>query len=161
MSVHPDQFILLSSINPEVNAQSRYDLELVAYISKIIPINLVNIHVGSKAQGEDIHRKIFKKEVKLLNKETQRIISLENDEKSYDFLTTLSIAQENGLMIVPDFHHERCYQRRKSDYQLVTNTDYTIYSKIEDIIACYSDRKALPTFHISSPSCGWNQKFRE
>lgn len=66
-------------------------------------------------------------------------------------------------MIVPDFHHERCYQRRNLLYQNINHEDMdnVIYNKIPEVLQCYEGKLALPTFHISSPSCGWNEKFKD
>lgn len=94
LSMHPDQFILLSSLNHNVNIQSKYDLELTAYIAKKLPIKLVNIHVGSKAQGEKVHREILNKSVSNLNNDIKELLSFENDEKNYDFLTTLVLQKK-------------------------------------------------------------------
>ena len=65
-------------------------------------------------------------------------------------------------MIVADFHHERCYQRRKLEYKNINHDsiDNIIYKHIPDIIKCYEDKLSLPTFHISSPRCGWSEKFK-
>lgn len=162
LSMHPDQFILLSSLNPNVNLDSKYDLELTAHISKKLPIKLVNIHVGSKAQGEKVHREILNKNVHSLNSEIKKLLSFENDEKNYDFLTTLSIAQENSVMLVPDFHHERCYQRRACEYTKTNEEiDNVIYDNLEEVFKTYKGKKSLPTFHISSPLSGWCGKFKD
>lgn len=171
LSAHPDQFILLSSINPNINANSRYDLEIYEYMSQYIPWDLINIHVGSKAQGYEVHKDIMHREVALLNQNTRNLISLENDEKSYSFLETLTIAQENGLMMVPDFHHERCFQKRKLDNGMNLSLeehiawnkeiDQVIYDNLERVMATYEGKKANPTFHISSPINGWNGVFKE
>lgn len=162
LSMHPDQFILLSSINENVNLQSRYDLELNAYIAKKIPIKLINIHIGSKVNGLEFHKDILSKNISQLSIDVKNLLSFENDEKSYDFQTTLDIAQENGIMMVADFHHERCYQRRKSNYLLKNEEiDMLIYENFEKIISTYKNKNALPTFHISSPINGWTGNFKE
>lgn len=170
LSSHPDQFILLSSINPNINNNSRVDLELYAYMRKYIPWNLINIHVGSAAQGNEHHKKIFKDEFNKLSREAKNIISIENDEKSYGFLETLEVAMENGCMMVPDFHHERCHAKRIKDNGLGMSLkehlawnkeiDHTIYENMDKVVSCYEHTDATPTFHISSPIEGWNGNFK-
>jgi UV DNA damage endonuclease len=171
LSSHPDQFILLSSANPNVNANSRVDLEIYAYMRKYIPWNLVNIHVGSAALGHEHHRKIFKEEFNKLSKEAKNILSIENDEKSYGFLETLEVAMENGCMVVPDFHHQRCFVKRTQEdgkglsqedhFKWNEEIDKTIYENIDKIVSCYKHTTATPTFHISSPIEGWTGIFKE
>ena len=170
LSSHPDQFILLSSANPNINANSRIDLELYAYMRKYIPWNLVNIHVGSAALGHEQHKKIFKEEFSRLSQEAKNILSIENDEKSYGFLETLEVAMENGCMVVPDFHHQRCFMKRIQDdgkglsqedhFKWNEEIDATIYENMDKIVSCYKHTTATPTFHISSPIEGWGKNFK-
>lgn len=171
LSSHPDQFILLSSLNENTNNNSRIELELYAYMRKYIPWNLINIHVGSAAQGNEHHKKLFKAEFNKLSKETKSILSIENDEKSYGFSETLNLALESGCMMVPDFHHERCYVKRIKNNGLGLSLeehlnwnkeiDNTIYEKIKDVVSCYKNTSSTPTFHISSPIEGWNGNFKK
>lgn len=171
LSSHPDQFILLSSVNPGVNEISRYELEIYSYMQQYIPWNLVNIHIGSKQQGFEEHAKIVKKELSLLNDKTRNLISFENDEKNYSFEETLKIAQDNGIMMVPDFHHERCFQKRKDNSGLGLShkehidwnhlIDENIYQNLNGVISTYDNKEASPLFHISSPINGWNGKFKD
>lgn len=171
LSSHPDQFILLSSVNPGVNEGSRYELEIYAHMQQYIPWNLVNIHIGSKQQGFEEHAKIIKREVALLSDKAKNLLSFENDEKNYSFQETLIIAQENQVMVVPDFHHERCLQKRKENNGLGLSheehiawnyrIDDNIYHSLEAIISTYNHSIATPLFHISSPINGWNGNFKE
>lgn len=48
LSCHPDQFILLNSLNQDVNERSIKELNKWGEISKIIPLKLLNIHVGGR-----------------------------------------------------------------------------------------------------------------
>lgn len=171
LSSHPDQFILLSSVNPNVNENSRYDLEVYAHMQQYIPWNLVNIHIGSKQQGFKEHSKIVKKEIKSLSKKARNLLSFENDEKNYSFEETLKIAQENDVMMVADFHHERCLQKRKENNGLGLShkehidwnhrIDSKIYENIGKILKTYEKKSATPLFHISSPIEGWNGNFKD
>ena len=165
LTMHPDQFILLSSINANVNEKSRYELDITSYITNYIPIDLINIHVGSANQRKEIHRKIFQKEFALLDKKTKTLLSLENDEKSYSFNDVLEISLENNCMIVPDFHHERCYQKRNKEnpysnhYIWNQHIDENIFNNFEMVLSTY--QKTIPTFHLSSPIQGWTDNFKE
>ena len=81
LSLHPDQFILLSSLNQNVNKNSIYFLNRWAQIN--LPINLINIHIGSKAAGFDKHKEIFIDQFDKLSAAAQNKLSIENDEKNY------------------------------------------------------------------------------
>jgi UV DNA damage endonuclease len=159
LSCHPDQFILLSSLNENVIQNSSFELNMWGYISHFIPIDLVNIHVGTKQKGIEYHTDIFMNAFQKLDKHTQSLISLENDEKSYCFLETLTLAKKAGCMMVPDFHHERCFQKRVNGELTNQECDKVIYDNIEEVFSTYHT-KALPTFHISSPKNGWVDSFK-
>lgn len=171
LSCHPDQFILLSSVNPQVNENSRYDLEIYAHMQQYIPWNLVNIHIGSRKEGIEEHKKIVRKEFSLLSKKAKSLISFENDEKSYSFEETLEIVQDNDAMMVADFHHERCFQKRKFEngtglskkehIDWNERIDDKIYENIDNIIETYQGRYSTPLFHISSPFNSWNGIFKD
>ncbi len=161
LSAHPDQFILLSSVNPHINEASCRELETYAAQRPYISWNLVNIHVGSKAKGLEEHSKILEQSVKQLSHQAKTLLSIENDEKSYSFLETLHLALANGLMMVPDFHHERCMQRRMDEKTTNASSDAVIYKHLEEVVDTYSGREATPLFHISSPSNGWSGIFKE
>lgn len=158
-SCHPDQFILLSSLNENVVQNSIFELNMWGYISSFIPIDLVNIHVGTKQKGFNYHRDILLSAFLKLDKKTQSLISLENDEKSYNFSETLQMALLANCMVVPDFHHERCFQRRINYNMSLKECDDIIYDNIDKIFSTYD--KALPTFHISSPKNGWGVNFKD
>lgn len=159
ISCHPDQFVLLSSLNENVVHNSIFELNMWGYISKFIPIDLVNIHVGTRQKGYEHHRDIFLNGFQKLDSYTQSLISLENDEKSYNFTETLQLAKEANCMIVPDFHHERCFQRRYNPSISLQECDSIIYESMKDIVQTYDT--ALPTFHISSPKNGWTDNFKD
>lgn len=160
LSCHAELFVLLSSMNQNVNENAIRDLNMWAYIAKeYIPLDLVNIHVGAKTNGFEIHRDIFLENFAKLNPHTKSLVSLENDEKSYSFLETLSIAQQAGCMMVPDFHHHRCMGNRCDESVDRLILDTVIYEHIPQVIALYRS-DVLPTFHISSPFGGWSGNFR-
>ena len=160
LSCHPDQFILLSSMNDNVNNNSIRELNMWAYIAKeYIPVDLVNIHVGAKTNGIAIHREIFYRNFDKLDDNTKKLISLENDEKSYSFLETLEIAEKVDCMMVPDFHHHRCMNTRYNKEANRSIIDDEIYNNVWRVLRLYKN-KVLPTFHVSSPFNGWDDSFK-
>lgn len=160
LSCHPDQFVLLSSMNQNVNDNAIRDLNMWSYIVReYIPLDLVNIHVGAKTNGLEIHRDIFLKNFDRLEEHTKTLVSLENDEKSYSFLETLEIAQTVNCMMVPDFHHHRCMGIRYDQSVDRLNLDTLIYEHIPQVLALYRS-EVLPTFHLSSPYEGWAGGFK-
>ena len=158
LSSHPDQFVVLSSLNPETVESSLRELEFWAEATPWLPLKLINVHVGSKAQPEE-NLRVLETSIGRLSDAARCRLSLENDEKSYSFAETLAIAEAFGVMAVPDFHHERCHQRRHHPELSPYASDAALYEALPRVLATYTGREALPTFHISSPLGGWSGRF--
>lgn len=157
LSTHPGQFTMLTSLNDSVNENSIAELEMWATIAKHLPINLVNIHGGALRDGFDVHRRIFDKNVNRLSPEARHLLSLENDEKSYSASKISSLCVEHGLMMVLDYHHERCYQRRVNGFnRTFTDTALAAMDMLGTALSTYKGRVASPLAHLSSPLGGWN-----
>ena len=154
LSCHPDQFILLNSLNNDVNIRSAKELNKWGNISKYIPLKLLNIHIGGRQDSLSTHTNIIRNSLDLLTDDTKNILSFENDEKSYNIREVLSICERFKIMCVPDFHHQRCNNIKH-------NIDIDIVNYIDEILATYDNKQALPTFHISSPKFGWNSSFKD
>lgn len=159
ISNHPDQFILLNSLTHDVNMRSVKELNKWGNISKYFPLKLLNIHVGGYKGTFDEHHNIFQNSFDLLCDETKAILSLENDEKNYCFTDVLKFAQSVGCMIVPDFHHERCFQLRNNGNKDIAES--IIMDNIDNVLHTYVGKIANPTFHISSPKFGWTDRFKD
>lgn len=156
LSTHPGQFTLLTSVNQHVNDNSLKELELWAKIAEHLPINVVNIHGGSKRDGFDHHRRIFESNVNRLSPAARRLLSLENDEKSYSATEIATLCQSHGLMMVLDYHHERCFQRKAAGLDHITvDAALTEANVLCQAIMTYNGRAASPLAHLSSPRGGW------
>lgn len=157
LSCHPDQFILLNSLNQDVNERAIVTLNTWAKMCEVLPINLINIHIGGYQSSLDHHMSIISDNLPKLHNTVRQRLSFENDEKNYNAEDVLYICQQLDVMMVPDFHHERCWQKRATDVP----TSIFIEQHMEDIFATYKNRQTIPTFHISSPKDGWNKSFKE
>jgi hypothetical protein len=77
-----------------------------------------------------------------LSKKVRRLVTLENDDKTYTPTDLLPFCQEQGIPFVYDIHHHRCTPDGMSEEE-ATRQALTTW-----------DRE--PLFHISSPREGWN-----
>lgn len=159
LSVHPDQFILLSSQKDYVNANGVYELGLWGSVAERMGISLINIHGGPKSGGKDFHFNTFAKNFDKLPEATQVRLSIENDEKCYGPHDVLELAQRVGAKALLDFHHNRVHYlmhrvKSASDW---SHADEEAESLLGDFASTYGEQ--IPHFHLSSPRGGWVRKF--
>jgi len=96
------------------------------------------IHVGSSACGKKRSISRFINNFNKLDKETQKMIIIENDDKIYNIKDVLELCEKIDAPMVLDYHHHIC------------NNDNL---KIEDYIEKIFDtwKKDTPKIHFSSP----------
>jgi UV DNA damage endonuclease len=103
--VHPDQFVVLSSDNPEVVATS---IKILAYHAMIMdklgqprsPWAMIEIHGGKSDRSEQLVEVI-----RNLPEGIRSRLALENDEYAYSAQEILAICRQTGVPMVFDAHH--------------------------------------------------------
>ncbi|WP_406693883.1 UV DNA damage repair endonuclease UvsE [Singulisphaera sp. Ch08] len=139
---HPDQFVVLNSPRPDVVDASVRELEYQAEVAEWVAADVVNVHGGGaygdkpKALGD------FARNLQRLSPRARRVLTVENDDKSYSPLDLLPLCRNEGLPLVYDVHHHRCLP-----------DGLTVDEATEQAVATW-DRE--PLFHVSSPIEGWN-----
>lgn len=160
LSLHPDQFCLLSSLRDDVNVKSLEYLELHSKIAEWMNIQAINIHGGSKSNGFDTHYRIFRDALNQASQQVRRLLTLENDEKSYSVEELLNWCEKEKLSFTYDAHHERCFQKKKNNLTL-DEIDSAVIPMYDRIIATWQDKPFIMS-HLSSPRGSWNsESFRE
>lgn len=105
LTTHPDQFVVISSNNPNVIEKSVMLLKHHAWIFDTMdvsctPYNAINIHGGTKGNS-----KILIDTIKNLPLNIKNRLTLENDERSYNVQDLHHVYQETGIPICWDSHH--------------------------------------------------------
>ena len=103
--VHPDQFVVLSSDNPEVVATSIKILQMHALILDKLglprsPWATMEIHGGKSDRAEPLMKVISN-----LPESIRSRLALENDEYAYSAQEILEICRQAGVPMVFDAHH--------------------------------------------------------
>ena len=138
---HPDQFIVLSSINPDVVKRSTADLEYQAQVSQWVNADVINIHAGGVYNDKQSALKRLRKVIDSLPDTVRKRLTLENDDKSYSPQDLLPVCRDMDIPLVYDVHHHRCLKDTLS---------------ISDATCLSADTwNREPLFHISSPINGW------
>ena len=147
LSLHPDQFTVLSSPHEAVVNKSVAELEYHAVIAKAVGAEVINIHGGGAYGDKEGSLKRFARSFSMLSSATQQRLTLENDDTTYTVKDLYPLCKELGVPLVYDVHHHRC------------NPDgLSITRATELAVETWTHRKQEPCFHLSSPRDGWESK---
>ncbi len=142
---HPDQFIVLSSPNPDVVSRSIADLEYHAEAAQWVNADVINIHAGGVYGDKIAALDRFKKIADTLSDQVRSRLTLENDDKSYSPEDLLSVCLDMEIPLTYDVHHHRCLK-----------DGLTVEKATELSFKTWKNRE--PLVHISSPKNGWQSK---
>lgn len=138
VDMHPDQFLVLNSINSSVVDSTitslNYYYELMQKLD--LKTNII-LHIGSSQEGKIKAMKRFESNFNKLPKKVKSLIAIENDDKVFNIRNTLTLAKKLNIPMVLDYHH----------FLVNKNNE-----KIEDFITnIFSTWKTTPKIHFSSP----------
>ena len=136
--IHIDPFYVLNSVSDNVVKSTINICKIYHNMFKLMNIksNLV-LHVGGKTISKSDGIKRFINNFKLLDKEIQKIIMIENDDKIYNIIDCINISKFINCKICLDYHHFKCNNNKEN---LSNYLDF-IFNTFEDI----------PKIHFSSP----------
>ena len=143
LSFHPDQFVVLNSIRPEVVDISIRELEWQAEIAEIIGADVICLHGGSTQGGVEEAATRLVGGIERLSTRARLRLALENDDRCFSAIDLLPVCLATGAPLVFDAHHHR-----------VITGDLSIEEATDWALATWGDRE--PYFHVSSPRDGWS-----
>lgn len=105
LTTHPDQFVVISSNNPDVINKSVKMLEYHAWVFDCMNLPMtpyygINIHGGTKGNST-----ILVESINNLKDNVKSRLTLENDESSYNVAELIMVSGQTGVPIVFDSHH--------------------------------------------------------
>jgi UV DNA damage endonuclease len=144
LSLHPDQFVSISSLRDDVVCKSVAELEYQGLLAEMIGADVINIHAGGRQGGKDAALQRLTDNFALLSERVRSRFTLENDDLSYTVEDLVPLCDRIGIPIVYDVHHHRC------------NPDgLSIKEATRRAIATWQRCNREPLFHLSSPRGGW------
>lgn len=144
LSLHPDQFVVLSSPHPAVVANSIKELESQARLAAAVGADVINIHVGGAYGDKPSALQRFGNVFCNLPDSVRNLLTLENDDVSYTPNDLLPLCQQLSIPLVYDVHHHRC------------NPDgLSIEQATELAEATWRTVRREQYCHISTPKSGW------
>jgi UV DNA damage endonuclease len=108
LTFHPDQFILLSSPDPEITLKSIADLEYQAEVAAWVNADVINIHGGGAYGDKPAALARLTTAIRALPQAVRSRLTLENDDRIYTPADLLPLCRETGIPFVYDVHHHRC-----------------------------------------------------
>lgn len=145
LSFHPDQFNILASPREEVFVNTVRELSYQCMVAELIGADNVNIHMGGVYGDKQATLKRFTDNYKDVPELIKRHLTLENDDISYSVEDLYPVCMENGLPLIYDVHHHRCFTDK-----------FTVTEATEKSLETWKQAGREPHFHISSPKNGWN-----
>lgn len=142
-SLHPGQFTLFTSPRNDVTASAIKDMEYHYKIFEAMDVldrGIINIHIGG-AYGDKVEALgRFHDNIKKLPAEIKSLMTLENDDKTYNVEETLITCEKENVPMMFDYHH-----------YMANKTEDNIAQYLERIFKTWEDRQDVPKVHISSP----------
>ncbi|OIP45320.1 MAG: UV damage repair endonuclease UvsE [Desulfobacterales bacterium CG2_30_60_27] len=144
LSFHPDQFIILSSPNPEVVVNSCRELEYQGLLAEQLGADTITIHGGGKYDSKSAALARFADNFGKISSLAQQRLALENDDRIYTVRDLLPVCRELNIPLVYDLHHHRC------------NPDgLSVAEATSLVIPTWEKVGREPYFHVSSPRHPW------
>lgn len=147
LSIHPDQFTVLNSLNEKVVKNSIDYLQCQYEMLKNLSGSDIIIHTGGVYGNKNSSIDRFIKNFSKLDEHVQKMIRLENDDVSYNIDDVLFISSKTSIPVVLDIHHDRCNHEKD-----LTKDDII---KINDT---WKKTKLIPKMHISSGKTDFTDK---
>jgi len=141
IDIHLNQYCILNSMNKEVINNCIKELEYNYSIFKLMGINgMIILHIGSSTNGKEESINRFKENFSKLKPEIKKIITLENDDKIYNIIDTLTLCEELNIPMTLDYHHYLC-----------NNNKEKLKDYLPRIIKTWKNNQFNPKMHFSSP----------
>lgn len=143
ISMHPDQFTLLNSLDVSVLENSLKELNYHSQVLDLMELDTsakIQIHVGGVYGDKEKSMKRFVKRFEKLNETIKRRLVIENDDKLYGLEDCLRINAQTEIPVLFDaFHHE------------VNNSGETIKKAFELFTKTWKEKDGIPMVDYSSP----------
>lgn len=147
LSLHPDQFNVLSSPSSEVVDKTIQELEYQGLLAEMIGAEVINIHGGGAYGNKEQALSRFAANFSLLSERVRSRLTVENDDITYTPADLLPLCRELRIPFIYDVHHHRCLA-----------DGMTLEEATHQCTDSWLVRKQEPYFHISSPRDGWGAK---
>ena len=110
ISMHPDQFTLINSPDPDIFRRSAAELAYHAAVLDLLGLDLtarIQIHAGGVYGDKKKSLERFCARFEQLDEKIRRRLAVENDDRQYSVADCLQISRRTGIPVLFDsFHHQ-------------------------------------------------------
>ncbi|MBO2945284.1 UV DNA damage repair endonuclease UvsE [Paenibacillus sp. F411] len=153
VSFHPDHFTVLSTPRPEVLVNSIKDLRHHTDMLHALGFSgrmKNNIHIGGAYGDKPSAAARFIEHFEGLDQDIKERLTLENDDKTFNAVETLTVCQKLGLPMVLDLHHQWVNHEGERPGELWRDVLETWNSPLAQA-GSEGDNPLPPKIHVSSP----------
>jgi UV DNA damage endonuclease len=142
-SYHPNQFTLFTSPKDSVTDNAVEDMIFHYKMLEAMDVHeesLINIHIGGTYGNKEEALARFHENLRKLPAHVKKIMTLENDDKTYTVKETLEVCEKEGIPMILDVHHHEANPSPEPLEQYLPR-----------IWDTWKHRSLRPKIHVSSP----------
>jgi UV DNA damage endonuclease len=143
VSFHPNQFTLFTSPKNKITDNAVIDMEYHYRMLEAMGVekeSVLNIHIGG-AYGDKVETiQRFHQNLKKLPEHIKKVMTLENDDKTYNAEETLLACEKESIRFVFDYHHHMANLGEISLAEILSRT-----------VTTWEETNLPPKIHVSSP----------
>ncbi|MBC2369789.1 UV DNA damage repair endonuclease UvsE [Listeria booriae] len=141
LSMHPGQYTIINSPREDVVEKAIAELTYHQQLLDLVGGTDMILHIGGAYGDKKSASERFIQAYNGLSEDIQRLLRLENDDKTYTAMDVLEISKATGATVCFDIHHHICNHEADADVtQIVTDV--------------FKTWKTTPKMHISSGKTG-------
>ncbi|MBC1649718.1 UV DNA damage repair endonuclease UvsE [Listeria booriae] len=141
LSMHPGQYTIINSPREDVVEKAIAELTYHQQLLDLVGGTDMILHIGGAYGDKKSASERFIQAYNGLSEDIQRLLRLENDDKTYTAMDVLGISKATGATVCFDIHHHICNHEADADVtQIVTDV--------------FKTWKTTPKMHISSGKTG-------
>jgi UV DNA damage endonuclease len=144
LSLHPDQFNVLSSPREEVVGNTIRELEYQGELAELAGAEVINLHGGGRYGSKEEALQRLAGNFARLPERVRSRLTLENDDASFTPADLLPLCRKLNIPFVYDVHHHRCLPDALSEEEAT-----------RQCVHLWQRLGREPYFHLSSPKNGW------
>jgi UV DNA damage endonuclease len=143
VSFHPNQFTLFTSPREEITNNAVGDMEYHYRMLEAMGVHhhsVINIHIGGAYGDKTETIKRFHENLTKLPLPIKKVMTLENDDKTYNADETLTACEKEDIPFVFDYHHH-----------MANPVETPLVDILKRTIPTWERLNLPPKIHISSP----------
>ncbi len=143
VSFHPNQFTLFTSPKKTITENAVIDMTYHYQMFEAMGLagqGLINIHIGGAYGDKTAALSRFYENLTTLPAHIKKVMTLENDDKTYTAEETLMVCRKEGIPLVFDYHHH-----------MANVSEMPLEELLPGIFETWSTVGVIPKVHISSP----------